>query len=918
MASQFTPLMMTKVYRPRSTAGVVARPRLQTQLRSAMNGALTLVAAPAGYGKTTLVAEQLTTLPHPGAWLTLDPDDNDPATFARYLVWTVQSVAPLSPATRSLAQATTPLLQAVLVSLANDLAALSDPIILVLDDYHVITNPVIHTTMNALLDPSPPALRVVILTREDPPLPLARLRARRQLTEIRAVDLRFTPSETAAFLHENAGVILRPDDLEVLEQRTEGWIVGLQLAALSMERGHSKDIPAFVKAFSGSNGFVLDYLLDEVLGQLPGHLHTFLLSTSILEHFCGPLCDAVMGLESPKGSGDHAYSQEILADLERRQLFLVSLDTERRWFRYHPLFADVLRQRLHIGASRHEVHVLHQRASTWLEVHSLLPGAVPHAIEADDWDRAIRLIEQHGLLMMLRGHVHTVLDWLREVPEPLQPAHPFLEVIHGAGLMFTQQLPEAEARLQAVEQRVATGMVDEAYSIVRGTALLLRANLTRFRGDLPQFLLLAQEALGNLPERATLQRSVAQLNLASSYVITGDVTASVEHTFRAALESVWKSGDLSAIIRGEVALAGLERLQGRLRQAEATYRSAAALIADVQLGTTLVDGAAFAVGLGDVLREQNDLGEAERYLLEGQHLMRGSVVVSADVITDGTIALARVKAAQGTADDASLLLNELLHHAQANTFADAMIVRTRAALAHLALLRGDQDSARNWITTCGLHVDDNVAFLHEYAYLTLARVFVAQGRQDQGGPWIVDVIRLLDRWQTTAVVGNRKGSLVEILVLRALALAAQYRAAEALTVLAQVLELAGPQGYLRVFLDEGAPMYALLRSMKTEGVGAPSLDHVLRAFERDKQSSALPIPTPVPCTDNGLRGGEELTAREREVLRLIAEGASNQAIADRLIISLQTVKKHVNNIMGKLDARNRTEAVARARSLGMI
>ena len=929
--AQTSPLLLMKIHAPRVTTGVVDRPRLLARLRAGVDRALTLVAAPAGYGKTTLVAQQLAALPEPSAWLSLDSGDNDPATFARYLVAAVRSVtASVSGPTRNLVQAAAPRLESVLLSLSNDLAALPHDLIVVLDDYHLLTNPTIHAAMAFLLDHLPPLLHFVIVTREDPPFPLAKLRARRQLVEIRAADLRFTAEETASFLHEEVGQSLRAEDVARLGERTEGWIAGLHLAALSLQQHGAASASEFVAAFNGSNRFLVDYLLDEVIAQLPAHTRTFLLSTSILERLCGPLCDAVLDLAPDSsrvgGSSEASYSQDILVELERRHLFLIPLDAERRWYRYHHLFADVLQQRLHAGASDHERAVLHARASGWFAAQGLIVEAVHHATHAGDWEATIRLVEQHGLLLMLRGHVHTVLSWLHQLPPSALGAHPFVHVIHGAALLFTNQLPAAEARLQEVQQLVVLDAGDQRSRAIHGTALLVRANLARFRGDLPRFLSLAQQALDTLPPAALLQRSVARANLTSAFVVTGDVSPVVERAFIEALEQVQLNGDLNAIVRGKVALATLQRLQGRLGQAEATLGETAVLMGHADVNAALVDSAAYFVGLGDLLRERNDLDAAERRLTEGRSLVYGTVITSADVVIQGHIASARLRAARGDSIGARRLLDDALAYARERGFADDMVRRLHAEHAQLALLDGDQDAALFWAAASGMDADDEVTFLHESAYLTLARVYIAEGRRDPRGARLDDARRLIDRWLVAATEGGRWGSVIELLILRALALAAQGDEHEALAALGQALHHAAPEGYVRIFVDEGKAIHALLRMLKTAGASrtTPYVDTLLAAFTRDRPASSRAdaqeertAPTSAE-TASLPPGAEALTERETHVLRLMASGASNQAIADHLVISLPTAKKHVANILGKLQVHNRTEAVARARALQLL
>ena len=928
-SGQTSSLLLTKLHRPQVTGSVVERSRLREAFRTGVAHSLTLVAAPAGYGKTTLVAGQLAALQEPSAWLSLDAGDNDPATFARYLVAAVQAVtASVSAPTRSLVQTATPRLDSVLLSLSNDLAALPHDLVVVLDDYHLLTNPAIHTALAFLLDHLPSLLHLVLVTREDPPFPLARLRARRQLVEIRAADLRFTAEETASFLYDQMALPLRREDVALLGERTEGWIAGLHLAALSLRQHSVAGATAFVAAFNGSNRFVVDYLLDEVIAHLPAHTRTFLLSTSILDRLCGPLCDAVFDLapeSAPSGSSAGSYSQDILVELERRHLFLSPLDAERRWYRYHHLFAEVLQQRLQAGASDGERTVLHARASAWFAAQGLIVEAVHHATRAGDWEQAIRLIEQHGLVLMLRGHVHTVLNWLHLLPASPMPAHPFLHVIHGGALVFSNQTAAAEARWEEVEQAVEESAGDERSRVIRGTVTLLRANLARFRGDLRQCLRLAQAALDVLPAPALLQRSVARLNLAFAYAVTGDVTPASERALTETLEPVQLSGGLTAIVRGKVALAGLQRLQGQLRQAEATYLAAAELMARAEVNATLVDSAAYFVGLGDLLRERNDLDAAEHRLTEGRSLVQGSLITSADVVIQGYIASARVLHARGAAAAARRLLDDGLRYARARAFADPMIRRLHAAHAQLALLRGEQEAALTWSTASGLHADDAVTFLQESEYLTLARVYLAEGRCDPQGSWLDDARRLLDRWLIAATEGERWDSVIELLLLRTLVLAAQGDEPGALAALDDALDHAAPEGYVRIFVDEGEAVQALLRKLKmTDTSRTAYVDSLLTAFGGDRLTNrrtdaqqGLAAPTSADtCSVPPMT--EALTERETDVLRLLASGASNRAIADHLVISVPTAKKHVANILGKLQARNRTEAVAQARTLHLL
>lgn len=923
-------LLLTKLYRPNITTGIVVRPRLTDKFRAGVAGPLTLVAAPAGFGKTTLVAQQLAVLVHASAWLSLDADDNDPAPFLRYLVAALESVSNVvTTASRALVQSAVTRPETVIRGLINDLAALPHDVVVALDDYHLIFNQAIHEAMVLLLEHMPPRLHLVIMTRADPPFPLAKLRVRRQLVELRAADLRFTSEETTAFLCEQTGLALKPADVTLLGERTEGWIAGLHLAALSLQQGGEAGASDFVAAFSGSNRFVVDYLVDEVITRLPSHIQTFVLSTSILERLCAPLCDAVLGLtlsSAPTGSADSSYSTLILAELERLNLFLLPLDDQRRWYRYHHLFADVVRQRLLTGASTAEVVALHERASAWYAGQGLVQEAVHHAIRGSAWSQAVALIEQHGLLLLLRGQVHTVVSWLQSLPTTVVEMHPFLHVLQAAAFLFSNQLAAAEMRLQEVERLIPANSSDNQWRLVAGTAKFVRGNLARFQGELPLFVTFMHEALEMLPAEARLQRSIAQLSLlASEHIVEADVTPASEQMFQEAMAVIGESGGSIAILRGKVVLAGMQRLQGRLRQAMESYRVAGDMLSDPQVVAGLVDSAVYYVGLGDLLRERNDLDAAEQCLTEGRSVALGAIITSAEVVTLGYIASAGVAIARGDWEGAHALLNELLHLGREQSFSPNVIGRGRAAHARLALCDGDISTARSWAATSGFDLGDDVVFPHEYEYLTLARVSIADGRHNPGTSRLTGALQLLVRWHDVSTARGRWGTAIETLILQALAYDTLGDKQAALTVLNRAVELAAPEGYVRLFVDEGAPLHTLLQKMKREGKGKIAyIDGLLTAFRFPVHPS---VENRGPGTGDVFTASasslkvtlvEPLTERELEVLRLLANGASNQAIADSLVISLATAKKHVNNIFGKLQAQNRTEAVARARDAHLL
>jgi ATP/maltotriose-dependent transcriptional regulator MalT/class 3 adenylate cyclase len=641
--AQPTNLLTTKLFAPPARANVVLRPRLIAQLQAGLNGKLTLIAAPAGFGKTTLLSAWRATTAEAGipfAWVSLDSADNDPLRFWSYVIAALDTLAPGvgAPALALLQSPQPPQIEVILTTVLNAFSAayaisrVAD-VVLVLDDYNVITAASIHRALALLLDYAPPHLHLVIATRADPALPLARLRARGAVTELRSNDLRFTPDEVVTFLDQVMGLSLNAADLAALEARTEGWIAGLQLAALALRE--QRDPTDFIRTFTGSNRYIVDYLAAEVFARQPAHIQTFLLHTAVLDRMCGPLCDAILGLEardvrlvgadtqqapSLKPQASQAYSQIILEELERANLFIVPLDGERHWYRYHHLFAEVLRARLAGGATVEALATLHRRASIWFEQQGVVVEAVQHALAAEDWERATHLIEQVGLSTMLPAQARTLLGWMTSLPEARIRAHPTLAIIHAAALMFTNQLDAAEARLQDAERAAGSSMPADQADLILGQAAAVRGNLARFTGDIAGCGVFARRALELLPETEFLH-TVARLNSASAYLTNGDVTDAAESLAAAAIPSVRATGNPFTFLRSMTNLARLQALQGRLRVAAATYREAAHTAAGPGGLRILIGSPAYYVGMGDLLREWNDLDSAAEFLTQGMELM---------------------------------------------------------------------------------------------------------------------------------------------------------------------------------------------------------------------------------------------------------------------------------------------------------
>ncbi len=848
-ATEDRALLATKLFIPPPRPDLVVRSRLHALLDLGMRRKLTLLAAPAGSGKTTLLGGWRATLTGaaiPLAWVALDRGDNDPARFWRYLGAALDTLHPgtgrqLSP----LLDATPPPLELVLTGAVNALATLPQDVALVLDDYHSIETAALHAGIAFLLDHLPPRLHLVIASRTDPPLALGRLRVRDEMVEIRAAALRFTPDEASAFLTEAMALPLAAGEVASLAERTEGWIAGLQLAALSLRGLGTASSAAFIDAFAGSNRFVVDYLAEEVLERQPPAMQDFLLHTALLDRLSGPLCDAL--------TGEPGTGQATLEALERANLFVIPLDDERRWYRYHQLFAGVLRQRLH-QAHPDLPPTLHRRASAWFRDHDLDGEAVQHALAVPDFTEAAALLERSVPLAAFRGQLRTVLGWLDALPDDLVRARPILCIYHAAMLLFTGDLAGAEARLRDAERAVAPHPASDKAKTILGQVAALRVDLARFVGDLPRGVALAEQALALLPEIETTPlklRAVAASDWSRAYLVTGDVTPASERLALAAIPPVRANGNRFAALTSVTSLARLHTLQGRLRQAAATYADALAMGTEQGGLQILFGGPSYYLGLGELLRERNDLAAAEYHLTQGMALVRTALAVDAYYVALGSIALARVHQARGIPDRAHAALDEFANLAQRRNFIAPLHAAGSAARAELWLLQGDLTAASRWADTSGLHPDDPLDYPREPEYLALARVRIAQARdaETDGAPRLDDTLCLLDQLLSAAKAGARTGSVIELQILRSLALDARGERTAALTSITHAVALAVPEGHRRVFLDAGAPLAALLAALHA----TPARDPLPRSDTRLPRDAPRRLRCRCPGSCTGLR-----------------------------------------------------------------
>ncbi len=882
------PLLATKLHPPRRRRNLVQRPRLADLAARSGHAALTLVSAPAGFGKSTLVADWFAELVGT-AWLSLDARDDDPARFWTYVAAAMSTVVPgLEAETTALLQIPDPSIEAVVTTVINALGTSADEVVLVLDDYHVIEAVEVHESVGFLLEHLPPHVRVVIATRSDPPLPLAAMRARGELLEVRAGDLRFTADEAAAYLNGAMDLTLADGEIELLEVRTEGWIAALQLAALSMQ---GRDDPgAFIAEFAGDDRFILDYLADEVLERQPPETRDLLLTTSILSRLTAPLCAAVTGDEDARAR---------LEALDRSNLFVVALDDRRTWYRYHHLFGDVLRARL-LDEQPERVPELHRRAADWYAAHGELQEAVGHALAGDDPGRAAELIELAAPTMQRDRQEGQLRSWLEALPDAVYADRPVLAMVLVGARMATGDPTGSERLLDGIEASLAGTaapiVVDpEAHRRLPAMVAVHRAGLALLAGDTEATLEHASRILELADERDLLQRGAAAALLGLAHWGQGDLDAARER-YAEAIARFEAGGYLPDLMGCSLALADLQITQGRLVAAQRTFDAA---LRHTREHPGLRGAADMHVGLAGLAIERNELDAAAGHLRAGADL--GEHMGLPQHPYRWRVATALLRHATGDLDGALDLLDEA--EARYDTDYSPSVRPISAMKARLAAERGDLDAAGRWATQVRVAVDDDLTYVREFEHVTLARVLLA--RASRGHPEaLVPATQLLGRLLAAADEGNRDGTAIEVLVLLTLAHHAAGDQGAATTALDDALRRAEPEGWTRTFLDGGADMTTVLRSL-TGDAG--------RRAER--------LLAQVPATASVRRPGpiepDELSERELDVLRLLRSDLSGPAIARELLVSLNTLRTHTKHIYTKLGVNNRREAVSRAAELGL-
>ncbi len=879
------PILATKLYVPQPRHQLVSRHHLIERLNQGVHHtpSLTLVSAPAGFGKTTLISEWIASGEQPAAWLSLDAGDSDPSRFLTYLISAIQTIAPNlgSRILVALQSPQLPPIEFILTTLLNEIYTLPDSFILILDDFHVIDAKPIDRALAFLVEHIPPQLHLVITTREDPDLPFAKLRARGQLTELRAADLRFTPSEAAEFLNQVMNLSLSAEEITALESRTEGWIAGLQLAAISMHG--SQDTSSFIQSFTGSHHFIMDYLMEEVLKQQPERIQNFLLRTSILDRMCGSLCDAVLLDPSVPG-------QETLEYLQRANLFIVSLDSERRWFRYHHLLSELLRQRLHqnMGTSAEDaenrVNEFHIRASQWFEDNHFELEAFQHAAAAKDIERVERLITGDGIPRHLRGAVTTVVDWLGTLPKAVLDSRPSLWwryasllLVSGHPIGVAEKLEAAETALQGVEENQETRNL-------LGRIAAARATLALTKYDSETMIAQSRRALEYLDPENVTTRANAHWTLGVAYMFQGKRAAARESLTKTISLSQASEATFTRIL-ATIGLGNLQETDNELHLAAETYRQILQMAGDQPLQII----GEVHLGLARVLYEWNDLDAAEEHGRKSLQLeQQYDMVIDRFVICE--MFLARLKLAQGDVSGAASMLAKASQSAHQRNFTQR-IPEVAAAQVLTLLRQGD------------IPVATHLAQSHNLP-LSQARVYLAQGDT-------AAALMIVEELLQQAKQKDWKDEQLKLTTLKSLAYYAQGNKERAIQMLTEALAVAEAGGFIRLFVDEGPMMAKLLSEAAAQGIMSDYVINLLRAFEAENSGDKTSLSAASSLLD-------PLSQRELEVLRLIAQGLSNQEISERLFLALDTVKGHNRRIYDKLQVQRRTEAVARARELGLL
>ena len=901
-------ILRTKLNLPPDNLNLVRRQRLMDAMDDGLHRGhlVTLVCAPTGYGKTTLVSQWIhdhrerEPIPAPAAmqfiWLSLDQEDNDLARFIAYMVAALQQIRlefgqGVLAALQNTRSASTNLLATLLI---NDLTALANPVILVLEDYHAISTQSIHEFISYLIDHQPPHLHLLIIARGDPPLPFARLRAKDQLTEIRLQELALTDEESEFFLKKLMQLDLSSEQVKRLQERTEGWAAGLQLAVLSMR--HTPDMSSFIQSFSGGHEYIADYLTSEVLEQLDQSTRDFLLQTSILKQFSAPLCEAVSRQQQ---------CAQIIEKLASANAFLIPLDNQREWYRYHALFADLLRKRL-LQSKKDILDGLHNRAGEWYDQNKMLEQAIEHYLAGENYARAATLIEENAEQILMAGQTVTYLRWMATFPIDQLFAYPVLVVYQGVAMMLLGKIPENALSM--------LGEITSSTGKYRGEMDSLNALYSVLKGHAPEAIYLSESALQDLPVERAFLRLLAADSLAMGYTLRGDlIKASL--AFERVVEASKIAGNVIMMLIGMTNLAGLHYQQGHLNRAWDEYQNVLDLSRE-KLGNCSQPMARALFGMGELAREWNDLDAASKYLTEATEIFRQLKDIGLPL---ANVSLARVYLSMGEREKVQVVLEDARQHSRESKTTTLDDYLTELMQARLWLSSGELERVEQWVGVRGLTdrpMEDLVALADHNAtafeliqgeFLILVRFYIAKNETQKA----LDILDVL-------LIHNENNSqirrVIEILVLQAIAYQQQGANDDAMQAFTRAINLAQPENYIRTFLDEGKPVVQLLRQAIAANCSLEYVGTLLTAFTGHGYQS----PRPREKAGGGQGLIEPLSDRELEVLGLVAQGMTNQEISHRLHITLSTVKGHTSNIYGKLGVVNRTQAIKLAQDIGLL
>jgi LuxR family maltose regulon positive regulatory protein len=891
-------LLATKLLMPTQRAALVSRQNLLEILDKSLVCKVTIITAPAGFGKTTLIGDWINQRNIQAAWLSMDENDNDPNRFLSYFIKALQTIdSDIGETILEILQSPqVQINEPLLISLINEIVlSIPDETIFVLDDYHLVETPQINEIVYFLLIHLPPPIHIFIASRSDPSLPVALLRGRGELNEIRQDDLRFTTEETTEFLNRVKGLQLTENQVGVLVTRTEGWISGLQMAAISIQG--SENTSAFIQSFTSSNRYIFDYLIEEILNRQPENVQDFLLDTSILGRLTGDLCNAVTN--QPDG-------QEILDLLVRTNLFILPLDKDRQWYRYHHLFADLLQKQL-TQKRPGFIHELHKRASLWFDGEGFSEEAITHSLATKDFEFSAQILEQNIPVMLERGEeLSLIAKFFSKLPEEFIRSHPYLSIQRIWGLVFSGRLDEAEERFQEVEYQPG---IDKDKDLT-GHIALVRALIANIRGNMESAILLAQQADELIPAKDVVVRGMIPYILGNGYLEIGKLN-NAEQAYDQIRQIAISANNLWALTVAYHGLAQIKKLRGHLVEAKSLCEELLKIAA-----ARKAERYGFLCGihfeLGDVLREFNNLDIARKRVMEGLELSE-SWEITTDIVS-GYVTLARIYIAQADLDAAAEALREAKKASEMGNIFRIIETKLDICQVQMWIQKGNAGDLSRWADKIeakliNLDQDEEFDFVTEMELIALARVWITTSTKSQDKSSLFKSKNLLKRLASSAQKTERFYRLIEILALQSIVFDRLEDENMAFEVLDKSILLAQPEGCMRIFLDEGQPIQSILYRAQKLGIGLPYTKTLLDAFEIQMRELSGSTSQDLP---------EPLSDREMEVLMLLPTKMTAAEMAEKLIIAKSTIDTHIKHIYSKLGVNRRIEAIQRAEEIGLL